>query len=210
MYYEAIQKHKTKVKLAGILFIFLIIAWGIITFVERNGKTALTIRTVPSDAIITVNDKRIGNGTHWLRDASYTIKVEKDGFDSQERDIDVSQSKEQNVAAVSLTPNSDEAKKWADEHAIEYSKNEQYGAIEASSNGKYFAEKNPITKKLPFTDPYFKIGYKVDDDKSIVLTIDTPSPRYRFYAIEKIRELGYDPTDFVIQFEDFKNPLEQS
>jgi hypothetical protein len=86
-------------------------------------------------------------------------------------------------------------------------KNESYGAIEASNNGKYFTAKNPITTKLPYNDPYYTIGYTPRTDGGVDLTISTPSPRYRFYAVEKIRELGYDPTDFVIVFKDFKNPL---
>lgn len=209
MYYETLQRHKTKIKIAILLFVLFIIGWAVLTFIERSGKTALTINVVPSNAIVTINDQGSGNGTHWLQDGTYTIKAEREGFETQTKKVIVSGDKEQNVTAVSLTPQSDEAKKWAETHADEYSKNEQYGAIEANSTGKYFSEKNPITEKLPYTDPYFKIGYKTNDDQSIQLTVKTPSPRYRFYAVEKIREFGYEPTDFVIVFEDFKNPLEK-
>ena len=103
---------------------------------------------------------------------------------------------------------SSDAKKWADDHTTEYRKNEAYGAIEASVNGDYFTERNPITTKLPYVDPYFTLGYISHDNQTISLTIETPSPRYRYFAIEKLRQMGYDPTDFDIIFKDFKNPLD--
>lgn len=210
MYNEWFQQNRRNI-LAGIgAFFAIIIIWALWTYVDRYGKTPLTISVVPSSAKVTVDNRTLGDGTHWLKDGTYSVTVEKEGFKTQKNSLLVTSSKKQNVLAVSLTPESDEAKKWASEHEREYSKNEQYGAIEARENGEFFTNKNPITTRLPFTDPYFTIGYRADEDNSVILTVTTPSPRYRFYAVEKIRELGYEPTDFIIEFKDFKNPLEKS
>lgn len=66
----------------------------------------------------------------------------------------------------------------------------------------------PITKRLPFNDPYYIIGYKtVGTSNDIVVTIHTSSPRYRYYALKQLYTLGFDPTDYVIEYSDFKNPL---
>lgn len=209
MYYEWLQRNKKRITLAVVGFFVFIIVWAVWTYIDRYGKTPLTISVVPSNATVRIDDRKIGNGTHWLADGTYKVKVEREGFESQESSIIVTADKDQNVLAVSLTPVSEEAQKWAAAHQRDYKKNEQYGAIEARENGKYFTDRNPITTKLPFTDPYFTLAYRTADDGSVVLTIDTPSPRYRFFAVEKIRELGYDPTDFVVEFRDFKNPLEK-
>ena len=208
MYYDFIQQHKRKFFMGVILFILLIAIWGITTFVGRQGKVAVFINTVPSDAQITFNETQENNGTKWMKPGDYTVTAKKDGFTTVIRKVRVTDMKTQNVVAISLHAESDEAKKWAAEHTAEYQKNETYGTIEANTNGEYFSNLNPITTKLPFVDPYFKIAYITNDDQSVTLTVTTPSPRYRFYAVEKIREFGYDPTDFVIEFKDFKNPLE--
>jgi hypothetical protein len=207
MYYDFIQQHKQRVKVIALAVVTLIIFWGIITYVGRVDKTPVVIRSVPSDAKIIFRGQNESNGTSWLKEGSYKVTVSKDGFATLTKTILVSDKKSQNVVALSLTPQSDEAKKWAAEHSKDYQNNETYGAIEADANGSYFSSLYPITAKLPFNDPYFQIGYITNEDLSISLTITTPSPRYRFYAVEKIRNLGYDPTDFKIIFKDFHNPL---
>ena len=209
MYYDSLQRHKKRIVLAIALFLVVSIAWVIITFVGRVGKLPVVVAVVPSNATVTIDNQRYGNGTQWLKPGTYKVTVSKDGFATSNESTVVTDKKSQNVIAVSLKAESDEAKKWAAEHQKDYASNEQYGAIEASTDGKYFADTHPITTKLPFNDPYFTIGYTVDDDNSVTLTVATPSPRYRFYAVEKIRQLGFDPTDFKIVFKDFHNPLEQ-
>lgn len=208
MYYEFMQAHKKKVITTVLLFVAVLMIWTGIIIVGRIGKIATTLAVVPSDATITINGNKTGSGTQWLPAGKYEIIAQKDGFATQKKTINVTGAKKENVAAMSLTPESDKAKEWAKEHEKDYSNNERYGAIEANNEGQYFTDTNPITTKLPYKDPYYTIGYVPNNDNSVDLTISTESPRYRFYAVEKIRELGYDPTDFRIIFKDFKNPLE--
>ena len=210
MYYDFIQQHKQRVKIISLVIITLIIIWAIVMYATRVGKIPVVIRSVPGDAKITFSGQNESNGTQWIKEGQYKVSASKDGFETLTKTVLVSSKKSQNVVALSLTPKSDEAKKWADEHSQDYKNNETYGAIEASTNGVYFSALHPITAKLPFNDPYFQIGYVTNDDLSISLTITTPSPRYRFYAVEKIRSLGYDPTDYKIIFKDFHNPLDKA
>ncbi|MEO5950668.1 MAG: hypothetical protein ABIQ04_04425 [Candidatus Saccharimonadales bacterium] len=74
-----------------------------------------------------------------------------------------------------------------------------------------FLTDNPIVSRLPYQDPYYNISYKTDSQTTnqITLTIRTPSPRYRYTAIGKLQSWGYDPTDYKIEFIDYKNPLEK-
>jgi hypothetical protein len=210
MYDEFLYRNKRRIILGVAIIFALIIVWAVWTYFDRVGKTPLTISVVPSDAKVLVNNKSLGDGTHWLLDNTYKITIEKDGFKTQQTTVKVTGEKTTNVVAASLEPQSEAAKKWAADHQSDYKKNESFGALEARTNGQYFTDKNPITKFLPFNDPYFTIGYRAVGGNSIVLTVNTPSPRYRFYAVQKIRDLGYDPTDFMIEFTDFNNPLGQS
>lgn len=67
---------------------------------------------------------------------------------------------------------------------------------------------NPIITKLPYRDPYFIVSYKtIDSGSDIIVTVHTSSPRYRYYAMKQIYALGFDPTDYVVEYNDFKNPL---
>lgn len=207
MYYELIQKHKRRAILATVALLAVIIFATITMYASRAGKTAVVVSSVPGDAQVTFNGQSEGNGTQWLKDGTYTVVAKKDGFATITKTVIVSDKKSQNVVTLSLTAMSDDAKKWAADHSNDYQHNEEFGSIEANANGQYFSDLNPITTKLPFQDPYFTIGYTQGDDQSITLTVSTPSPRYRFYAVEKIRSFGYDPTDFKIVFSDFHNPL---
>lgn len=74
-----------------------------------------------------------------------------------------------------------------------------------------FVSDNPIVKQLPYQHPYYSINYKTvgETTNDIIITIRTPSPRYRYSAVEKLKSWGYDPTDYSIEFIDYKNPLEK-
>ncbi|MFZ2545303.1 MAG: PEGA domain-containing protein [Candidatus Saccharimonadales bacterium] len=208
MYYEFIQRNKQRVVAIFLLLFAVIVIWSISTTINRQGKIAVVVSAVPNDAQITFSGSNEGNGTRWIKPGDYTVIAKKDGFTTVTKKVRITDQKSQNVIALSLHAESDDAKNWANTHMAEYQKNEMYGTIEANTNGEYFSQLNPITTKLPFIDPYFKIAYETNSNQSIRLTVSTPSPRYRFYALEKIRNLGYDPTDFTIVFKDFKNPLE--
>lgn len=207
MYYEFFQQNKRKI-ISGLVGLFLVItAWSTITYFSHLGKVDVYISTVPSDASVTFNSDHRGNGSQWMPAGNYSVTVKKDGFETQKQTVIVDENKKQNVVAISLVPKSAEATKWADQHQDQYKRNETYGSIEATVNGEYFTEKNPITTKLPYVDPYFTLGYVSKNNQSVALTVETPSPRYRHFAIEKLRQMGYDPTDFEIIFKDFHNPL---
>lgn len=209
MYYDWIQQNRKLIIAAIITLILILTGWGIWVYVSRQGKVPVTVSAVPRDAAITINGQPLGSGTTWFTPGKYIIKAQKEGFSTREKTVTITDNKEQNVVALGLTPVSEEAQRWAEKNADEYKKNEAYGAVEAQTNGEYFQEKNPIVAHLPYNDPYFQITYTADENNQAVLTIITPSPRYRYFAIQKIRELGYDPSNFKIVFSDFKNPLEK-
>ncbi|MFZ1360816.1 MAG: PEGA domain-containing protein [Candidatus Saccharimonadales bacterium] len=209
MYYDWIQQHKRTIIICTAALCIIVTVWGIATYISRIGKVGITISAVPSSAVVTINGTPVGNGTHWVAPDTYTIAASKDGFGSRSKQVNVTDAKTHNVVALSLSPQSGAAKQWAERHERDYKQNEAYGAIEARTNGDYFKQKNPITNILPYTDPYYEIAYTTHGS-AIVVTISTPSPRYRYIAVQKLRELGFNPSAFTIQFIDFDNPLERA
>jgi hypothetical protein len=71
---------------------------------------------------------------------------------------------------------------------------------------KKIETKYPLIKALPYSTPYYSMYYDSNGD-SVTITVKTPSPYYRFFALEKMRNLGYDPTDYVINYLDYTSPL---
>ena len=207
MYYEWYQANRRKVLAIGAILLIVVVGWGLFTYVSRIGKVPVVINAVPSNSTVYAGEIRVGSGTVWLVPGEYTIKSSKEGFADRQKKVTVSNDKKNNVVALALTPESDEAKQWADKHQQQYKNNEEFGAIEARINGEQFRQNNPVTAKLPYDDPYFQINYVVEDD-DVIVTITTPSPRYRYLAVQKFRELGFDPSDYQIRFTDFTNPLE--
>lgn len=65
-------------------------------------------------------------------------------------------------------------------------------------------QKYPIITNLPLDLYIYKIGYRIDQSdpsgKSIKLTIDSDTAAGRLGALRHIRTLGYDPTDYKIEF----------
>src|SRR3990167_7553186 len=184
--FNQIFSSKRRIFIVTSVVIFLLICiFSIIITLSRQGKLPVVFSIVPSSARITLENNTIGNGTQYLTAGSYKIKVEQPGFDSQEKTIVVTDKKKQNA----------------------YKDNETFGGLEAQENGQYFRSRFPIIEKLPYTDPYYKIAYRTNGD-DIIITIDTDSPRYRYFAVQKIRQLGFNPTDYTIDFKQFKNPLE--
>lgn len=190
-----------------LMIVAIIICLAVATHFLREGKVGTTFSIVPDSATLTINGQPSAKGTLWLQPGSYDITVSQPGFERRQRQVIVSPDKQQNVVAISLAAQSDEAKRWAERHSADYTNNEQFGAIEARETGQYLRRKHPIINVLPYTDPYYKIAYVIEDGQDLVLTVSTPSPRYRYFAVQKIRELGYDPTDYRVEFRDFTNPL---
>lgn len=207
MYNELFEKYKKEVVGSFALLIALLIIYAAATAISHIGKIKLTVRTVPGDSVIFIGNTQIGNGDFYTEAGTYKVKITRSGFAPVETEVIVTDKKDENVLGVSLNPVTEEAKKWAKDHQGDYKNNEKYGAIQAKQTGQYMTKQNPIINELPYQNPYYKIAYRSQDNQNITLTIATESPRYRYLAVQKIREMGYDPTDFIIDFTDYKNPL---
>lgn len=200
------------VKLGIGLFVVAILAllgYGLYKQVVTAGTIPVTVAAAPGDASISVDGKQVGTGTINLKPGKkYEVKATKDGFlpYNGTQFIDKSSDK----ITVALQPDSEEAQKWVNEHQQQYIDVEAQAGAREDAAGKEFSDKNPITDDLPLETLIYTIGYKRDNTDpsgdSIILTIDA-APGYRNGAINAIRDLGYDPTKFKIEFYNYTNPF---
>lgn len=210
MLYDFIKSHK-KIFVLFILTLSALFVLLIYTVATTINKEKVRIYVIPNDANIVLNGRTVRPGTSYLDTGTYSYTIEKDGFKKFEDSISVGISNS-NVIDVALVPESTEALEWTKDNASKYSGYEARAGIQAAEDGQKFTEVNPITKHLPIRNLVYAIGYRSDtgdsSGNSIILIIDASSI-YRKAAIDKIRDMGYDPTNFKIEFKDYRNPFDE-
>jgi hypothetical protein len=111
---------------------------------------------------------------------------------------------------VALEAVSESALEWARKNEKLYLAYEGRAGERANAEGEEFSKVNPITSKLPYENFLYTLGYRADttdsSGNSIIVEIDAPA-EYRRAALKKIRDLGYDPTDFKINFRNYESPF---
>lgn len=197
--------------IAGVFLaiVAVFIVYLFIVSISRSGKTGLSFTAIPKDTVVTIDGNTVKGGTKiYLNPGTYTYTATKDGFKEVSQTINL-QDIERSVS-IALTPESEEAKKWAKEHESEYlalEGKEEKGSDEIS---KRFIDSNPIIKDLPYKTFIYSIGHHIDPadptGNSIIIDIDAPEG-YRQDALFQIRQMGYDPTDFNINFRGYNNPF---
>ena len=203
-----IEKNKLIIlAIIGILFITVVLYLSSI-FVNNLGKTPLVLSAFPNDMNITINGKAVKTGTIHLAPGTYPLEAKKDGYDSFYKTLTVKETKQ--TVAIILTPNSEESFEYGRKNEAAYRKVLAQSEVAAAEAGKLFNERNPITKNLPYKTFFYSVGYRMDrtdpSGNSIIIEIDA-AEGYRQAAIYRIRQLGYDPTDFTINFRDYENPF---
>lgn len=191
-----------------VIIVLVFVGYFAFTTITRSGKLAVEINAVPSDAKVTLNGTEVGNGTIYIEPGNYEVKGSKEGFAefSQQTSVDTNGQ----VISVPLAAESEEAKEWAKENESKYLDLESEAGIEAQRQGEEFAKKNPIISLLPHESLLYTIGYRADTSdptgNSIIIEISAIEG-YRQQALYQLQQWGYDPTNFKINFSDYKNPF---
>ena len=192
----------------GLVLVVGLIAFYVYQTINRSDKVQVTIVTIPSDAKITLDKKTAGNGDTYIPPGIYTVVIEKSGFTTQTNTVTF--TKPTGSIDIALTPESTEAKAWAETHASDYTAYEGRAGAKSEVAGQDFQKVNPIVGHLPFKNLLFTIGYFADPTDSsgntIIVTIDAPEG-YRQAAINKIAEWGIKPAELNIIFTGYENPF---
>lgn len=206
---DFIKKHKIAVLAAGLLLIaFVGVAIYIVT--TRAGKEPVEVYLLPSDTQLTANGKPLHAGTAYLAPGEYEIKAERGGFKTETKKVTIVSPNTLSID-IALDPQSESAAQWAKDNEQLYLDFEGRKGIRANQEGETFSTLNPITSVIPYENLLYTIGYRADptdpSGNTIIIEIDSMNG-YRNAAINKIRDLGYDPTDFKIQFRDYESPFD--
>ncbi len=207
---EGISKYRGLIiVLLIVAFLVVPIAYFIFSTVTRSNKTEVALMVMPDDATITMNNTSVRPGTLFLDPGEYTVKAQKEGFASSETK-EIVEEKTKKTIVVSLSPITDEAKRWVDQNNQKIKEFEGKAGKAAAEEGIDFRKKNPIVDALPAGTYLYRIGYRSDPSdpsgNSIIVTIDASSG-FRNAALAKIRELGFDPAELKIQFNNYESPF---
>lgn len=193
-----------------IVIILAMIGYVIYTQIGNSGKQRVIVAVAPASAKVEIDNKVVKDKEVLLTLGKHSYRVSYDGFRTASGEIVVRDDGKKTPIVAGLTPESSAAKKLYAEIRSEYTAIEAVAGISAEENGALFAEKNPLTRQLPYTNMLFSIGYRLDPadptGDSIIITIDAP-PVYRTEAVTQITNWGYNPVDYKINFINESNPF---
>lgn len=182
-----------------------IIAFFGLSFKDQAAN--LDIVSAPDDASFLINGKKFSAGKSSIDPGEYKIVGSREGFKSLTQTVTVGEDLTQ--VTFALTPESEEAKKWAKDHPEVYAEVEATAGQLAEQQGQAFRDKYPLVTKLPYNGSLYSINYARDlnNEGDIYIRIDTKSALGRQVAIAQIREWGFNPTDYSIIFPGLHNPF---
>lgn len=187
----------------------LIIALATYFSITQADTRVVSIVVAPKDAEVTIDGRKVSGDRIRLTLGDHNYTVSRGDFRSQAGTITVIESEDLYISAA-LDPVNDAGRAYAATLDNQYSAVAAVGGGEATRRGEVFEAKNPIVAKLPYTNPLFMIGYRTDTSdpsgNSIIVTIHAPDI-YRDNAVTQIRNWGYNPAEYNLQFINEENPF---
>ena len=188
----------------------------IITIVVYQAKTAVVdIYVAPSNAKISLNGKEYANfESHDVVPGNYHVKISMDGMQTKEYDITLENEGFVRIRTYLLDANN------GFDYYFTHPNDEAILADIVEENDKaalkfikVFNEKKSLEEHLPiyydaFTDDFaYYIKYNIsqenrdDCSRVLCLKIEDNTGNNKENAIAKIRELGYNPDDYEINYQ---------
>jgi hypothetical protein len=202
--YSQSNRFRTIVIAVMVLMVILLL-WFIINSLTKVGKNKLELVIVPAYATVTVNGEKVGSKELYLDDGEYNIQITSPGFTSFNNTFSVPDTKGPIVAL--LRAESPEAQEWAAKNQAAYQQAEGIASEAITDSSEQRLEEYPIVGDLPVAASFYRVDYSLADESNLVLQITADTEIGRQAAIENIRTLGYEPTDYRIEFKQFLNPF---
>lgn len=195
----------------SLIVINILAAWLINVLYNQIYSSQVTFVTAPSDLSVSINGVKKDikpNTAIRLKPGEYNLVAQKNNFDKYSGKISVGEKKQEFIP-VQLTPSTPIGEK-------ELSSEENQSSIQDIYSLKYTANEESykdiaILKRLPVKSLLFSIYSKISQSAQAgdPLTIEVNAPYgYREAAITLIKNWGYDPSVYNIQFTgDYNNPF---
>lgn len=181
---------------------------------EANRSVTLNVAVSPKSSSITINGIGYQNGdTYKIAPGEYQVEISREEFDNYTTTLVFEADSTHNLYVALKLAHGDVAD-WYAKHPGE---DEYLAKIDAAGYDDYInlrIKKYPILTHFPVVSTYYTILVDVSDDGKTSITIRInmlePDPDiesqarqaeiYKKQALDKIRELGFDPSKYKITY----------
>ena len=176
---------KIRILIIFIIFAFIII-YSAANLIYRAGKTKVTIQIAPNDAVITINDTRVGNKSDcWLTPGKYHLVAKSnEHLSTYERDFEVQDEPLKIYATLSALD--DEGRQFIEKHRQEFVTVEGLIGAQLNAEGEKERNENPILNHLPINTALYSISYEYNTDDQLIINVKT-EPKYIDTVVEKLK-----------------------
>jgi len=197
---------------AGFIIIVIIMAIVFWAIDSTKNTTSIDILVAPSTAIIKVGDNVYENGKHDIKPGNYHIEITADEFEPYTEDIMVEPGKNYELYVALEKAEGDVV--WYEWYA-ERPKEDMLLTTISDKNYtkavKTFEERNPVVKILPYHCTQYEnnytiyIEYRIDfrtseDGQTLIVIINDITGGNRERALQYIRNKGYNPDDYQVEY----------
>ncbi len=209
--------NKSQKRILIIVSVILVVAiafYGSVLF-SRLGKFKLEIVAAPHDSTLTVDAQPLNEGVIYIAKGMHSFTAERQYFGKVMKKVDTAELEYGQKLFLMPSANSEEAKKWLQEHPEAQQEREAAAGAEQEQVTTKLLKNYPILSELPRENLHYKIDYSISDDQKVKLLITTygiingPSD-YPFYlqqtklyrqeALDFLSDNGVKPNDLRIEY----------
>lgn len=180
---------RKKIMLGLLSFVFIIGSYFASQFIYRLDKTLVTISAEPVTSKISINGTVINSSSIYLKPGKYIISVSQDGYYEYRKTYEI--EKKTIIIPIKLVAEPEES---------------IYNLIHSTKYNTVVA-KYPIITKLPYSSLLIDINYSSDSTLNNFKLSVRAYNGYRQAVITKIKQWGYNPADYNIEFINYENPF---
>lgn len=218
-----IRFFKNNWKILLIIVNLIIIAIAATIVINHKSKTAtVSILVAPSDATVTLNGKEYKNGEYNVKPGEYHVEISKDGLESKALDFSLAKNDYYRLNDYLVGQNGSFDYYNSKDHLYDISLLEQIAKFKDDQElNSYLSAREAtlsILSDLPIVfeeytnnyNDYTKYSIEINRDvqdcpKALCLKIIDTNGDNKQKAIEEIKERGYNPDDYEIEY--IKNTL---
>jgi len=193
-----------------IVLLTLIFGYVVVSSISSSRHSAtITTEIIPSNTTVKLNGKGIRNGKHKVTPGTYKLLATREGFKTEEREVTV-RADEERYVGIALQSNSEDTSDWYTKNKSDRIKAEGIASNNFDQNNSEQAQLNPLFQQLPVSWNHgmtsIGIGPSSRRENQTAVIIQEDSTVGRSSLIKWIRDQGYNPGDYEIEFTDYINP----
>lgn len=211
--YEIINFIRDNLRLTVIVGLIALVILGVfgLGFVEDQiNPPNVELVGAPDGVRFKIKDKTYSEGKIFLKPGLYRIRASREDFVPLSQKVRI--TKEFRVVTFALRPSNKAGEAVVGNSYEIYRDVEKKGGEEVVAESERLRMNNPIISVLPYEGILYNITYRIEERYSskVVVTIDAKTSEDRAFALQRIRDWGYNPVDYKIEFTNFDNPLGRS